>query len=121
MTRSKRLAQLAKRVTEVEKNITEGMTDYEAALLMFNDKLFNAKGLYKTVKPQEDGSIILYFHDETELENSHVIQMFSAAGFAWTTDGWNNGELIVSSVVSAIYLFAFFSLCLFLPLCFFFN
>lgn len=92
MTRSKRLAQLAKRVTEVEKNITEGMTDYEAALLMFNDKLFNAKGLYKTVKPQEDGSIILYFHDETELENSHVIQMFSAAGFAWTTDGWNNGE-----------------------------
>lgn len=92
MTRSKRLAQLAKRVTEVEKNITEGMTDYEAALLMFNDKLFNAKGLYKTVKPQEDGSIILYFHDETELENSHMIQMFSAAGFAWTTDGWNNGE-----------------------------
>lgn len=92
MTRSKRLAQLAKRVTEVEKNITEGMTDYEAALLMFNDKLFNANGLYKTVKTKEDGSIILYFHDETELENSHVIQMFSASGFAWTTDGWNNGE-----------------------------
>lgn len=92
MTRSKRLAQLAKRVTEVEKNITEGMTDYEAALLMFNDKLFNANGLYKTVKTKEDGSIILYFHDETELENSQVIQMFSASGFAWTTDGWNNGE-----------------------------
>ena len=92
MTRSKRLAQLAKRVTEVEKNITDGMTDYEAALLMFNDKLFNANGLYKTVKTKEDGSIILYFHDETELENSHVIQMFSASGFAWTTDGWNNGE-----------------------------
>lgn len=92
MTRSKRLAQLAKRVTEVEKNITEGMTDYEAALLMFNDKLFNAKGLYKTVREKENGGVIVYFHDETELENSHVIQMFSAAGFAWTTDGWNNGE-----------------------------
>lgn len=92
MTRSKRLAQLAKRVTEVEKNITEGMTDYEAALLMFNDKLFNANGLYKTVREKENGGVILYFHDEVELENSHVIQMFSAAGFAWTTDGWNNGE-----------------------------
>lgn len=92
MTRSKRLAQLAKRVTEVEKNITEGMTDFEAALLMFNDKMFNANGLYKTVRTKEDGSIILYFHDETELENSMVIHMFSAAGFAWTTDGWNNGE-----------------------------
>ncbi len=92
MTVSKRMAQLAKRVTEVEKNITDGMTDYEAALLMFNDKMFNANGLYKTVRTKEDGSIILYFHDEEELENSKVIQMFSAAGFAWTTDGWNNGE-----------------------------
>lgn len=92
MTQSKRLAQLAKRVTEVEKNITEGMTDYEAALLMFNDKLFNANGLYKTVREKENGGVIVYFHDETELENSQVIQMFSAAGFAWTTDGWNNGE-----------------------------
>lgn len=92
MTVSKRMAQLAKRVTEVEKNITDGMTDYEAALLMFNDKMFNANGLYKTVRTKEDGSIILYFHDETELENSMVIHMFSAAGFAWTTDGWNNGE-----------------------------
>lgn len=92
MTQSKRLAQLAKRVTEVEKNITEGMTDYEAALLMFNDKLFNANGLYKTVREKENGGVIVYFHDEAELENSQVIQMFSAAGFAWTTDGWNNGE-----------------------------
>lgn len=92
MTRSKRLAQLAKRVTEVEKNITEGMTDFEAALLMFNDKMFNANGLYKTVREKENGGVILYFHDEAELENSQVIQMFSAAGFAWTTDGWNNGE-----------------------------
>lgn len=92
MTVSKRMAQLAKRVTEVEKNITDGMTDYEAALLMFNDKMFNANGLYKTVREKENGGVILYFHDETELENSKVIQMFSAAGFAWTTDGWNNGE-----------------------------
>lgn len=92
MTVSKRMAQLAKRVTEVEKNITDGMTDYEAALLMFNDKMFNANGLYKTVRTKENGSIILYFHDETELENSMVIHMFSAAGFAWTTDGWNNSE-----------------------------
>lgn len=92
MTVSKRMAQLAKRVTEVEKNITDGMTDYEAALLMFNDKMFNANGLYKTVREKENGGVILYFHDEAELENSKVIQMFSAAGFAWTTDGWNNGE-----------------------------
>lgn len=92
MTVSKRMAQLAKRVTEVEKNITDGMTDYEAALLMFNDKMFNANGLYKTVREKENGGVILYFHDEAELENSKVIQMFSAAGFAWTTDGWKDGN-----------------------------
>lgn len=51
-----------------------------------------SNGLYKTVREKENGGVILYFHDEAELENSKVIQMFSAAGFAWTTDGWNNGE-----------------------------
>ncbi len=92
MTISKRISKLAKRVTEAEKNITEGMTDYEAALLLFNEKMFNAMGLYKTVLDKDGGGVIIYYHDEAELENSRTIYMFGSAGFAWTTGGWSNGE-----------------------------
>ncbi len=92
MTISKRIAKLAKRVTEAEKSITEGMDDRELALLLFNEKMFNAMGLYKTVLDKDGGGVIIYYHDEAELENSQTIYMFGTSGFAWTTDGWNNGE-----------------------------
>lgn len=68
------------------------LTDRETALLLFNEQMFNSMGLYKTVKDSENGGVIVYYHDKTELENSGTIYMFGASGFAWTTDGWNDGE-----------------------------
>ena len=49
-------------------------------------------GLYKTVKDDPNGGIITYFHNKETMENSDTIYMFGASGFAWTTDGWNNGD-----------------------------
>ncbi len=92
MTTSKRIAQLAGRVTEIKKDITEGMSDRDLALLLFNENMFNSMGLYKTVSRELGKGVIIYYHDEKELENSQTIYMFGSAGFAWTTEGWNNGD-----------------------------
>lgn len=91
MTQSKRISRLAKRITEADNALSE-LTDRETALLLFNEQMFNSMGLYKTVKDSENGGVIVYYHDKTELENSGTIYMFGASGFAWTTDGWNDGE-----------------------------
>ncbi len=91
MTQSKRISRLAKRITEADNALSE-LTDRETALLLFNEQMFNSMGLYKTVKDSENGGVIIYYHDKTELENSGTIYMFGASGFAWTTDGWNEGE-----------------------------
>lgn len=91
MTQSKRISRLAKRITEADNALSE-LTDRETALLLFNEQMFNSMGLYKTVKDRGNGGVIVYYHDKTELENSGTIYMFGTSGFAWTTDGWNDGE-----------------------------
>lgn len=91
MTQSKRISRLAKRITEADNALSE-LTDRETALLLFNEQMFNSMGLYKTVKDSGNGGVIVYYHDKTELENSGTIYMFGTSGFAWTTDGWNDGE-----------------------------
>lgn len=82
-------------IEQVNKNVEKTraeLTDRETALLLFNEQMFNSMGLYKTVKDSENGGVIVYYHDKTELETSGTIYMFGASGFAWTTDGWNDGE-----------------------------
>lgn len=79
---------LSKRVTKTHAQLS----DYENALLLFNERMFNAMGLYKTIETPQDGGMIVYFHDKPLLEESATIYMFSTSGFAWTTDGWNDGK-----------------------------
>lgn len=79
---------LSKRVTKTHAQLS----DYENALLLFNERMFNAMGLYKTIEAPQDGGMIVYFHDKPLLEESATIYMFSTSGFAWTVDGWNNGK-----------------------------
>lgn len=67
------------------------LTDYENALLLFNEQMFNAMGLYKTTE-EKNGGIIVYFHDAPTLEDSETIYMFGSNGFAWTENGWQGGE-----------------------------
>lgn len=91
MTVSKRLSQLAKRITEAKKELTYEMDERQKALLLFNETIAGSMGLYTTYKQQEDGAYIYYMHDEPELEESQTIYTFGASGFAWTTSGWNDG------------------------------
>lgn len=79
---------LSKRVTKTHAQLS----DYENALLLFNERMFNAMGLYKTIETPQDGGMIVYFHDKPLLEESATIYMFSTSGFAWTVDGWNDGK-----------------------------
>lgn len=92
MTVSKRLSQLAKRITEAKKELTYEMDERQKALLLFNETIAGSMGLYTTYKQQEDGAYICYMHDEPELEESQTIYTFGASGFAWTTSGWNDGS-----------------------------
>lgn len=68
------------------------LSSYENALLLFNEKMMQSMGLYKTAVNDPDGGVITYFHNKEALGNSDTIYMFSASGFAWTTEGWNNGN-----------------------------
>ena len=68
------------------------LSSYENALLLFNEKMLRSMGLYKTMQDDPNGGVITYFHNMEALEDSDTIYMFGAAGFAWTTEGWNKGE-----------------------------
>lgn len=113
MTVSKRLSQLAKRITETKSDLTAEMDDRQQALLLFNETIAGSMGLYTTYKTQEDGSVVLYMHDEKELEQSQTIYTFGASGFAWTNTGWNDGNPVWengfsrdgNAILNAIYAY----------------
>ena len=56
----------------------------------FKDALENASGLYETKVTQPDGSVITYYHDKKNLEDSQIRMVFNSAGFAMTADGGEN-------------------------------
>ena len=63
-------------IEQVNKNVEKTraeLTDRETALLLFNEQMFNSMGLYKTVKDSENGGVIIYYHDKTEMEKSGTI------------------------------------------------
>lgn len=113
MTVSKRLSQLAKRITETKSDLTAEMDDRQKALLLFNETIAGSMGLYTTYKTQEDGSVVLYMHDEKELEQSQTIYTFGTNGFAWTNTGWNDGNPVWetgfdrngNAILNAIYAY----------------
>lgn len=69
----------------------------------FKESLENASGLYETKVTQPDGSVIIYYHDKRNLEDSQIRMVFNSAGFAMTADGGENwygmqvnGEMITN-------------------------
>lgn len=56
----------------------------------FKTALENASGLYETKVTQPDGSVITYYHDKKNLEDSQIRMVFNSAGFAMTADGGEN-------------------------------
>lgn len=56
----------------------------------FKEAIENASGLYETKVPQPNGSVITYYHDKKNLEDSQIRMVFNSAGFAMTADGGQN-------------------------------
>lgn len=92
MTRSKRLAQLSKRITEMKKDLTAEMDSRQEFLLLFNETIAASMGFYTTCITDDNGAVIQYMHDKPLLEESGTIYTKGINGFAWTNDGWNDGN-----------------------------
>lgn len=103
-------------IDSISHKITNTQADLDAReqyLLQFNETIAGSMGLYTTYKPQEDGSVVLYMHDEKELEQSQTIYTFGTNGFAWTNTGWNDGNPVWetgfdrngNAILNAIYAY----------------
>lgn len=92
MTTSKKTAQLAKKIKETKKEVLDELDSREKFLLAFNQTIAGSMGYYMTELPGETGGVVRYMHDKPNLEESRVIYTQTVDGFAWTTDGWNDGE-----------------------------
>ncbi len=92
MNQAKKAAQLAKKIKEAKKDVLDELDSREKFLLAFNQTIAGSMGYYMTEVPEETGGVVRYMHDKPNLEESMVIYTQTVEGFAWTTDGWNNGE-----------------------------
>lgn len=92
MNQAKKTAQLAKKIKEAKKDVLDELDSREKFLLAFNQTIAGSMGYYMTEVPEETGGVVRYMHDKPNLEESMVIYTQTVEGFAWTTDGWNNGE-----------------------------
>lgn len=79
----------------------EDLNDRVQTVLAFNELISNALGLFVTPVEQQDGSTIYYLHDQPDLTESSVIFTMTANGIAWTNTGWNDGNPVWSSGVTA--------------------
>lgn len=100
MTESKQAAMLKKEITEIKHGITTGLDDRLTALLLFNEKMYASMGLHMTTVDDGQGGTITYLHDENELESSMTIYKMAKSGFAWTTDGWKDGNPVWTSGIA---------------------
>lgn len=89
MTKQER-AILERIKAQTDRKLTSG----ETALLDLNALQANSDGYYLTRIPQPDGSVKAYKHDKPLLEESGFIATFTSGGYAYTTEGWNNGNPI---------------------------
>lgn len=60
--------------------------------LYLNQMIGGAMGLYGTDVAQDDGSVKHYWHDAPTLDDSTTIYTYTANGYAWTNDGWQDGS-----------------------------
>lgn len=92
MNVSKRLSRLAKQIVDTENSLTSEMDKRQEFLLLFNETIAASMGFYSTVIEDAGGASVQYMHDKPELSESKTIYTKGINGFAWTNDGWNNGN-----------------------------
>lgn len=90
-TQKAQIARMVARRSAVDKG--EMVTTFEGAQLDLHEEIANALGFYMTEDEDEFGRRVIYIHDQPTLEGSDYIEYKPGAGdFAWTTEGWNDGN-----------------------------
>lgn len=64
----------------------------EQSMLDFNQLMSNALGYYETFDFLPSGARVRYVHDQPLLAESQYIWKYSAEGYGWTDQGWQDGE-----------------------------
>ena len=72
--------------------IKKALNNSIQSVLALNDLISNSLGVYSTRTTGDDGSTKYYMHDRPRIEDSNTIYTMTADGFAYTNDGWNDGN-----------------------------
>lgn len=73
----------SKKMTAIEKRIEQERTYMD----QLKKEIENAQGLYSTTVTQEDQSVIMYWHDQPDMNDSDMIMQVSSAGVHLTSNG----------------------------------
>ena len=79
-------------INTIKQALNETLNSNVQSVLGFNELISHSLGLYTTTIKKPDGSSQHYMHDSPLLEESNTIYTMNAGGFAYTNNGWNNGE-----------------------------
>lgn len=89
---STRYSAVAKLRSEVNIETTRKINNYDKQVQLLNELILNSLGVYKSTVRNPDGSVTYYTHDAPTLEKSSYISCETSNGFAYTNNGWNNGN-----------------------------
>lgn len=85
---------VTKILNKTKKETKVQLSQYDLAVQQLTNLITNSFGVFKTEEKLEDGSVIYYLHDKTELSSSTKIWKMTADAFAVSSDGgktWNAG------------------------------
>ncbi len=88
-------------IEELKRAQNEAQNAQTQATLDLNRLISNSLGLYFTAETVADGSTVYYMHDKETLAESQTIYTMTATGIAWTDAGWNDGDPVWQSGVTA--------------------
>lgn len=77
-------------IAGVTHDFDQKLSDYEQASAQMSDLIGLMMGVYPTQEPQQDGSVIYYWHDQPTLEESMIIWRLDKNVFAVSDDGGQN-------------------------------
>lgn len=102
-------SQLAKTVSQVKRDTTKKLSNYDKQVQAMNQLAMNAMGFYTTYEDMPDGSKITYMHDKPTIAESTIVYKETMDGFFLSQDGGetyiygrdSSGNVIVN-ILSAV-------------------
>lgn len=79
-------------IQAVKEAVNETIASRLQEVQNLNQLVSGSMGLYVITQKMDDGSTKYYLCDKETLEESQNIYSFTADGYAYTNQGWNNGE-----------------------------